>query len=96
MSAMEDDRDYTIEHDMGTQEELVSAINSVLARRRKAMVTKFVLVAELIDGDGLRAIWSSASPGITSWDEAGLITYAQNKILSHEFMTRLASADGDE
>lgn len=96
MSAMEDDPDYTIQHDTETQDELVTVISDVLSRRRNAMVTKFVVIAELIGDDGLRAIWTSASPGITSWDEKALIGFAQDKILVHELLVRLASLDKDE
>lgn len=37
-------------------------------------VTKFVLVAEVIDTEGDRSIWSENNDDATRWDIAGLLT----------------------
>lgn len=41
------------------------------------MMTRFVLVAEVIDNDGGRSVWSVEAPGSTSWDVLGLLEYAK-------------------
>lgn len=41
-----------------------------------AMVTKFVVVAEVIDGQGERAVWIEDGGSCASWDIIGLLTYA--------------------
>jgi hypothetical protein len=44
-----------------------------------AMVTQFVVIAEVIGGDGQRAIWIDAHDGATPWDVAGLLAYAMTQ-----------------
>lgn len=41
-----------------------------------AFVTKYVVVAEAIDTEGQRAVWSQASDDATRWDTYGLLTEA--------------------
>ncbi len=41
-----------------------------------AMVTKFVVVAEGIDTDGVRALYTATHEGAKAWDSIGLLTYA--------------------
>ena len=41
-----------------------------------SLVTKFVVVAEVIDPSGGRAVWCDNQPGAMRWDTYGLLTYA--------------------
>jgi len=41
-----------------------------------AFVTKFVLIAEVIDTDGERGIWTETHYGAKPWDTLGLLTYS--------------------
>jgi hypothetical protein len=56
------------------ERELHDAIAAVLGRRGM-MVTKWMLVAEILDGDGVRALESFASPDIRAWDTIGILGY---------------------
>lgn len=42
-----------------------------------SMVTRFLVVAEIINADGDRAVWMAAAPGQNAWDSLGLIDYAR-------------------
>lgn len=41
-----------------------------------AMVTKYVLVAEVIDTDGDQCIWMNTHSDANAWDTLGLLAYA--------------------
>ena len=41
-----------------------------------AMVTKFVVVAEVINGQGECGVWTTTHEGAKTWDTLGLLTYA--------------------
>jgi hypothetical protein len=41
-----------------------------------AMVTRFVVLAEVIDADNDRALWSFTAPDATKWDSMGLLQFA--------------------
>lgn len=41
-----------------------------------AVVTKFVVVAEVINTDGECGVWTTTHEGAKSWDVAGLLVYA--------------------
>lgn len=43
-----------------------------------AFVTKYVVIAEVIDANGDRAVWMDSSDDATQWDTYGLLTYALN------------------
>lgn len=63
------------EEDLAAAErELHDAIAAVLGRRG-LMVTKWMLVAEVLDGDGVRALESFASLDIRAWDTIGMFGY---------------------
>ncbi len=40
------------------------------------MLTHWVLLDEIIDEDGERAVWNVASEDARAWDTLGLLTYA--------------------
>jgi hypothetical protein len=42
-----------------------------------AMVTRFVLLAEVIDAENDRALWSFVAPRATKWDTLGLLEFAR-------------------
>ena len=44
-----------------------------------AFVTKYVIIAEVIDTHGDRAIWLDSSDDATPWDTYGLLTFALNQ-----------------
>jgi hypothetical protein len=58
--------------DTSTPEQLVAA----LVDEAGSFVTKFVLVAEVIDPDGDRCVWCLGSDDLARWDSYGLLTEA--------------------
>jgi hypothetical protein len=42
-----------------------------------AMATRFVLLVEVIDADGERALWTLAPPEQRRWDTLGLVDFAR-------------------
>ncbi len=56
--------------------ELLDAASQILARH-DLMVTKWLFVADVIDGDGERMLASYASPDIRAWDTLGMIDFVQ-------------------
>lgn len=44
-----------------------------------AMVTRFVVVAEVMDSDGKRGVWVEHGDTCMAWDYLGLLTYAINE-----------------
>lgn len=57
-----------------------------------AFVTKFVLVAEVIDTEGTRGVWAQGSDDLTRWDTYGLLTEA----LTTEKAAHIVSRMDDE
>lgn len=53
-----------------------------------AMMTKFVLVATIINEDGSDGLWTQTSHGLAPWDVLGLIEFAKEgeriRMLKHE------------
>lgn len=39
-------------------------------------LTKFVLLAETVDAEGNRGVWTATSDGMTAWDSIGLLQFA--------------------
>ncbi len=42
------------------------------------MPVKFVLLLEVIDRDGDRALWTAAGPNMTAWDTVGMLGHAMH------------------
>jgi hypothetical protein len=42
-----------------------------------SMVTKWVLLAEVIDKDGDRGLWTMAPSGLKPWESVGMLAFAQ-------------------
>lgn len=61
-----------------------------------AFVTRFVLVAEVIDTDGNRGIWTETHDDAARWDTYGLLTWAlEEERAAHQLSTLLADDDED-
>ena len=60
-----------------------------------AMVTQFVLVAEVIDTDGHRGIWVDTHDGATRWDTLGLLKWALNEETGHQY-ARIRDEDDED
>lgn len=54
---------------------LGEVLTSALGQRGE-MVTRYVVLAEVIDGAGQRAMWSAVPEDATAWDTLGLLAYA--------------------
>jgi hypothetical protein len=61
-----------------------------------AVVTKFVVVAEVIDSDGGRAVWTDTHDGATRWDTYGLLAYALENEVAHHVAGIQGPDDDDE
>ena len=96
MSNDEGDGRYQIDHDMASQDQIVTAVTEAMQRNQGAMVTKVMVVTEIIGPDGRRALFTACSPGMTMWDEAGLLTYCLDRVRNFELLNRLASLDKDD
>lgn len=84
------------EQDPETEAAIVDAVSSVLHDRRDEMITKLIVVAETIDGTGQTALWHCASRGLAFWDEAGMLTFALDKVRNVQLIEMLAASDKDE
>ena len=64
---------------MDTQN-LQKAINDVVATYiqtiEPSIVTKFVLLVETMDSDGVRGLWSFTQDGAKAWDTLGMLHFA--------------------
>ena len=58
-----------------------------------AFVTKYVLVAEVIDSEGKRGVWSDTHDEATRWDTYGLLMEA---LTAEQAKQALDSQDDDE
>jgi CMP-2-keto-3-deoxyoctulosonic acid synthetase len=66
----------SIEHD---------AIAEMVQKFEKgSVVTKFVVVAEVITDAGKRAMWTATNEDATDWDTLGLLTYALSDVGSED------------
>jgi hypothetical protein len=53
-----------------------------------AMVTRYILLAEVIDADSERAVWAFTAPDATKWDSLGLLEFGR--------LREYADPDGDQ
>ena len=58
------------------REEMNAAVTGVLAKHERCMTTKWVVLADVIDEDGVRWLWALGSSGATAWDIKGLLLQA--------------------
>lgn len=52
------------------------AINAAVSEHEHGMVTRWVAVLEIIDGEGERAILTLASEDLRQWDSIGMLDFA--------------------
>lgn len=58
-----------------------------------AFVTRWVIVAEVIDTEGERAVWMDTSDDATPWDTLGLLEYALQRERSAQVVDRMREDD---
>lgn len=58
------------------QQVVGNAISDALNNVEVAVVTKWVLLAESVNGDGERGLWLVAPEDAKAWDTIGMLTYA--------------------
>lgn len=56
--------------------DLTEAITAALNKHETSIVTKWVMVAETVDGNGDIGLWTCASKGLAVWDEKGMLHHA--------------------
>ena len=61
------------------REDLHNELTRVLQKVEPGMVTKWVILAETIDADGDRGLWSLCSESATAWDTLGLLQFALHR-----------------
>lgn len=64
---------------MSSSEETAQAAVAELVQQIDpgCMVTRFIVLAEIIDADSDRAVWSFVAPDATKWDTLGLLEFAR-------------------
>lgn len=64
--------------DAAVRQAVESAVSEALRTADGAMLTRWVLLAEVIDGEsGERAVWCLTPDAAKAWDVLGLLVYAQ-------------------
>lgn len=70
------------------QRKLESAVSEVLNEYEPSVITRWVMMIEVIDADGSRGLWSFAHNNATPWDTCGLLQYGlqreQTRIMRSE------------
>ncbi|MFE2850393.1 hypothetical protein ACFXJO_04580 [Streptomyces lavendulae] len=74
-------------------EDVEMALTEVLGGHERGILSRAVVVAELLDGDGERALSIITTPGVTEWDALGLCRYG---VLSIEGPAAAHFAGGSE
>lgn len=77
------------------QKQIGEAIAEVLRRNTASMTVKFVALAEVMDGDGHRGMWTFTSDDITAWDSMGLLQHAFAMEQADVIAARLNPDDDD-
>lgn len=88
--------EYRIEHDVETETAITNAISQIMSERRNEMVTKAIVLVEVMNEHGERALFTGTTPGIVLWDEEGMLSYALDKVRNYDLMTRLAAMDDND
>jgi hypothetical protein len=72
------------------RERMANAISTVLGQAG-AMVTRWVVLADVIEPDGERALWTLAPTDAKAWDTLGMLDYA--RAIKHGDVTAEAIRD---
>lgn len=59
-------------------------------------ITKFVIIAEVIDSDGERCLWASANEEAQSWDILGLLQWGLSREMAATTLRLVAGATEEE
>jgi hypothetical protein len=59
-------------------DQVQGALADLLHRRDNAMLTRFVVVAEVIEQEGERALWLLAPRDMKAWESIGMLEYARD------------------
>jgi hypothetical protein len=76
------------------ERDLHNAVADVLAHHETSMVTKWIILVEVVDEAGDRGMWTFTSPGATAWDSLGMLTYATQMEQAQHGRSRGADDDG--
>ncbi|MFD8022596.1 hypothetical protein ACFV6G_19505 [Streptomyces lavendulae] len=74
-------------------EDIEAALTEVLGGHERGILSRAVIIAELLDSDGERALSIITTPGVTEWDALGLCRYG---VLSIEGPAAAHFAGGSE
>lgn len=65
------------EQDDSNGDRMVDAVSEALtAIEPGTMVLKCIVLAEVIDSEGKRALWTIAGPDVKAWDTVGILQHA--------------------
>lgn len=72
---MEDDEQIA-----AMQADFHAALSEVINKHEEggAYLTRFVVLAEVVDAAGERAVWQVAADGMKAWDTLGLLDHARS------------------
>ena len=84
--------------DAGTYDAVSQAISNTFAESARTMVTKWVLVAEVIDpDDGEPCVWTHTADQQSPWDSLGLLEYARQLVQAANVVDAIHDdEDGDQ
>lgn len=63
------------------RDKIHDGLASAVREDETAMVAKWVLVMEVITADGVPALWSMASPGMSMWDQIGMLQFRRDMLV---------------
>jgi hypothetical protein len=58
------------------ERQVSDAINAAIAEHERGMVTRWISLIEIIDGDGDRALLTTGSEDLRAWDTLGILEFA--------------------
>lgn len=72
------------EEHAGLSAEMHSAISAVIQHHDEgSMLTRYIVLAEIITGDGERALWQVAAEDMMAWDTLGMLDHARMTEYAH-------------
>jgi hypothetical protein len=76
-------------NDPETGEAISDAISGIMRERRGDMLLKLIVIAEIMDADGDRGIWTCTAGDLATWDERGLLGYALDRVRDVDLLRRM-------